>query len=268
MACQKVLDTTELHELILHKLPMRDLLLAQRVSKTWRELIQRSNKLQRALFLKPVKCGLIVHKRQSKSRAKALDCSWLTTGPARQLTGKEASAYANMPGIDLGGNVPIIIKDDDSFELTSDLFECQASGESMEVFKNPLLRPHFESPYCEYSCAELCDSFYETLPRSWLAPNASWRSMYLTQPPCLVTFSLDNDHPSSGLENSAAVTQAQQAAEVIQEYTSSLAARGCDWWSASLNAAEEMRELVTSDEIETLPRRQPESQMTGSLNRA
>lgn len=39
------------------ELPTQDLLLAQRVCKTWRSLIVSSIHLRRALFLEPVRCG-------------------------------------------------------------------------------------------------------------------------------------------------------------------------------------------------------------------
>ena len=50
-----VFETTELLESILFQLPTRDLLLGQRVSKRWQAVIGISRKLQRALFLEPVK---------------------------------------------------------------------------------------------------------------------------------------------------------------------------------------------------------------------
>jgi hypothetical protein len=51
MATNKVLCLVELLELILLKLPMRDLLLAQRVCRQWRACIRSSNRLQQKLFL-------------------------------------------------------------------------------------------------------------------------------------------------------------------------------------------------------------------------
>lgn len=45
--------TTELLEKILQYLPMKDLLLAQRVSRKWRAVINESRALQQALFLLP-----------------------------------------------------------------------------------------------------------------------------------------------------------------------------------------------------------------------
>ena len=56
-AATAVFDTFELLESILYELPMRDLLLAQRVNKQCRAIIQSSKKLQRALFFVPVEGG-------------------------------------------------------------------------------------------------------------------------------------------------------------------------------------------------------------------
>lgn len=50
-ACEKTFGITELLERTLLHLPLKELLLAQRVSKTWRDLIQDSKKIRRALFL-------------------------------------------------------------------------------------------------------------------------------------------------------------------------------------------------------------------------
>lgn len=52
-AIRSVLETYELLEMILLHLPMRRMLLAQRVSKATRTIIQRSIHLQRALYLLP-----------------------------------------------------------------------------------------------------------------------------------------------------------------------------------------------------------------------
>lgn len=51
-ATDRTLGITELLEMILERLPLRDLLLVQRVSKTWRANIEASQKLQEKLFLK------------------------------------------------------------------------------------------------------------------------------------------------------------------------------------------------------------------------
>ena len=51
MAQVNVLDTTELLEAILCRLPCKDLLFAQKVCRSWRATINGSVKLQKALFL-------------------------------------------------------------------------------------------------------------------------------------------------------------------------------------------------------------------------
>jgi hypothetical protein len=51
MAAEKVLCLVELLELILLDLPMRDLLLAQRVCRQWRACIRSSSRLKQKLFL-------------------------------------------------------------------------------------------------------------------------------------------------------------------------------------------------------------------------
>lgn len=45
--------TTELLENVLRHLPMKDLLLAQRVSRKWSGVIKQSKELQQALFFVP-----------------------------------------------------------------------------------------------------------------------------------------------------------------------------------------------------------------------
>lgn len=50
----KVFGTYELLEAILYQFPVRDILLAQTVDKQFRKVIAGSNKLQHALFLKPI----------------------------------------------------------------------------------------------------------------------------------------------------------------------------------------------------------------------
>lgn len=51
--CEKILQTPELLELILVQLPIKDLLLARRISTTFNNLIQTSPTLQQALFFRP-----------------------------------------------------------------------------------------------------------------------------------------------------------------------------------------------------------------------
>ncbi|PPJ53149.1 hypothetical protein CBER1_11666 [Cercospora berteroae] len=52
-AAERALSVAELLERILLSLPTRDILLDQRVSKFWKELVRNSPKLQQALFYQP-----------------------------------------------------------------------------------------------------------------------------------------------------------------------------------------------------------------------
>ncbi|TKA70606.1 hypothetical protein B0A55_06712 [Friedmanniomyces simplex] len=52
-ACTATTDTVELLETIILHLPLRDILVLQRVSKQWQAVIQGSRKVKRALFLEP-----------------------------------------------------------------------------------------------------------------------------------------------------------------------------------------------------------------------
>ncbi|KAK0852689.1 hypothetical protein LTS02_012260 [Friedmanniomyces endolithicus] len=54
-ACERVLGTAELHELLLLKLPLRPLLCVQAISRSWRDAIKSSPALKQALFLVPGK---------------------------------------------------------------------------------------------------------------------------------------------------------------------------------------------------------------------
>ncbi|KAI5357998.1 putative F-box-like domain superfamily protein [Septoria linicola] len=52
-AADRALNVAELLERILLQLPMKDILLDQRVAKFWRDLVKSSPKLQQALFYRP-----------------------------------------------------------------------------------------------------------------------------------------------------------------------------------------------------------------------
>jgi hypothetical protein len=53
LAADRALGVTELFELTLSNLPMRDPSLAQRVSKQWKTVIVNSSSLQRIMWLTP-----------------------------------------------------------------------------------------------------------------------------------------------------------------------------------------------------------------------
>jgi hypothetical protein len=65
MAAPQVFDTTVLLEMILYKLPVKDLLFAPRITGQWEAVIGNSVKLQQAVFF--ARC-LLNHCRSSKSQ--------------------------------------------------------------------------------------------------------------------------------------------------------------------------------------------------------
>jgi len=67
MAAAQVLGIPELLEAILYELPMRDLLLVQRVNGRWQSTIQESKRLRRALFYEPVAGGSVKCEEHRKS---------------------------------------------------------------------------------------------------------------------------------------------------------------------------------------------------------
>lgn len=54
IAHDEVFNTTELLELIMLNLPLKDMLLLQRVNQFWKDTVLGSVKLQRWLFFRPI----------------------------------------------------------------------------------------------------------------------------------------------------------------------------------------------------------------------
>lgn len=71
-----VLATAEFLEAILHKLPTKDLLFVQAISKSWKDMIANSPKLQRALFRKPIDIEPLTWKTDGKKRALLSFCAF------------------------------------------------------------------------------------------------------------------------------------------------------------------------------------------------
>lgn len=76
-----VFYTTEILELILLNLPMRDLLLSQRVTPKWRNVIKANKKLQQTLFFEPADSSTVWRLTQTR------DSLYRYKTVTRQLTG-------------------------------------------------------------------------------------------------------------------------------------------------------------------------------------
>jgi len=89
-ACARAFGITELLEQTLLHLPLKDLLLAQTVSKGWRDLTQDSKSTKRALFLEPAFDSKITydHKLGSAQTQGGTKIAWKTVGANINLTTK------------------------------------------------------------------------------------------------------------------------------------------------------------------------------------
>ncbi|KAK3628704.1 hypothetical protein LTR56_015665 [Elasticomyces elasticus] len=147
-----VLLTTELLERILSHLPMKDLLLAQRVSPKWRDVICQSPLLQQQLFL-PRREEFVWN----------LTLADAETGSGLTLTRLSADIYHQTPD-----NCPNAIHAGDINEMTVQLIDLYNLFESATAsHKSP------PPDILEVNCKLLAFS----------CPTASWRKMLITQPP-------------------------------------------------------------------------------------
>lgn len=147
-----MLLTTELLENILKFLPMRDLLLVQRVSRKWSAVITQSTLLQQMLFFAP---------KQTEFR---WECEVKHEGPRRKWPRKVDRTYV-LPEVRPKGVARLILMDNG--QLNPLLFSCveniwEKDGDESYI----LALPRFNSLHLALSY-----------------PEASWRRMLVSQPP-------------------------------------------------------------------------------------
>ncbi|KAI5363993.1 Putative F-box domain-containing protein [Septoria linicola] len=158
--CSSVFNIVELLEQILLHLPMRDLLLSQRVCRRWRALSRDSVQIRRALFLVPSQYGPVSYIDWEFDDRGYYNDWWRQTGnplhlqPLRCPSNAPPSRYK----AHWGGN-------------------RQDIG-VYKVFANPLLVELF--PVLSQNGVW---SPSPDLPPEVLSLHASWRRMYMTQPP-------------------------------------------------------------------------------------
>lgn len=170
-AVTHVLENPELLESILLLLPMRDLLLSQRVCTTWRTLINTSIKVRRALFLEPAagvgNVSFIDWRLDDKDFYKNGSVGLEFALPLRGFDGKQK---------------PKIYK--------SHWGRTREDAGQYRVFVNPLLSNVFpflgEGIYDQEKFADL--------PLAMQHFEASWQGMYFTQPPVnLMAYEYDSE---------------------------------------------------------------------------
>ncbi|KAK5712170.1 hypothetical protein LTR17_018076 [Elasticomyces elasticus] len=150
-----VLLTTELLEHVLSQLPMKDLLLAQRVSRNWRNAIRQSPEWQQQLFMRPLREKFIWN----------LTLPDYDMGSGHTLMRIKADLYSQAPE-----NYPNALRAGDINEklvqlvCLYDLFH--SAGARNKVPHGPQESLKFRVQLLALDC-----------------PTASWRKMLLTQPP-------------------------------------------------------------------------------------
>jgi hypothetical protein len=160
-AVKEVLESPELLEAILIRLPMKDLLFAQGVCKLWRELIStESINLRRALFFEP-----------------------LIFGPVSYIDWRldDRSFYDN-ENLDLELGEPLRgPKGDEPPEIYPSHWGRERDDVGkFRMFINPLLAKAF--PFLKAD-GVFWPPEYKTLPRPMRNFTGSWQRMFFTQPP-------------------------------------------------------------------------------------
>ncbi|CAD0106613.1 unnamed protein product [Aureobasidium uvarum] len=163
-SAQRVLETPELLEMILAELPPCQLLISQRVNILWHDLISNSPQLQQLLFMRP---------------------SWPKAKPFDSHLSCEANRPSQRPRNNmmlrkvLGGRYPTFTP-----RVTSQKDEEEYADKGVE---SPDANPNdhssisrsVKSPSSYWTCDELPSN-----DAAVLYEKASWRRMYLCQPPC------------------------------------------------------------------------------------
>lgn len=180
-----VLDSPELLEMVLVLLPIRDLLLSQCVSRTFRDLITSSTTLQRHLFFFPISSQIIESKQEEVI---------FTTNDAAKLDITSAAISAEgciTPSGHVFRTNPLMstVWPEPTTELINAKFNT-LKIESILEFKRGA-----------WQSLRLCVPTKGTpkSPRRERAhaaaiayPQASWRRMYLTQPPVYKPICMSN----------------------------------------------------------------------------
>lgn len=162
--------------MILLALPMRDLLLSQKVSKSWQNLIEKSVRLKRALFLTPAACGTVSYvdwRYDDKDMLTSLNLGEHLRGQNKDQLPVPYQAHWGRRRDDVG---------------------------KYRVFLNPLLAVAF--PFLSDKAVFGPDS-YAKISKAIQWPKASWRKMYFTQPPVSLSVVETDSEDSQGSEGSA-----------------------------------------------------------------
>lgn len=178
---ERVLSTAELLEGILLQLPMKDLLFAQEVCKSWQTVITHSVQLRRALFMEPAKCGPVswMDWRIDDKQMYMMDLG----PPLRALRG-------------LLHRKPLV-------RYQAHWGKQRVDANKYRVFINPLLAKHF--PVLTRN-GVFCGQTFDDLSPAMQDPAASWRRMLITQPAIdtlLLQWDYDSTQPNGSVRRAS-----------------------------------------------------------------
>ncbi|KAK5738584.1 hypothetical protein LTR17_005920 [Elasticomyces elasticus] len=156
----KAFAVPELLEMILLYLPMRDLLLAERVCKEWQGNMQNSPNIQRALFFRPASSGVVSY------------IDWRLDDEGWYLQ--------DIPLLSLGLPLRGPKHDQIPTQYIAHWGKSRTDAGQWRVCYNTLLANVFP---CLAGKSVLLTSMLENLPEAAAREDASWRKMYFTQPP-------------------------------------------------------------------------------------
>ena len=174
-ARRRVLDTTELLEAILLGLPVKTLLLAQRVSHGFKAVIDNSIHLQRALFFLP---NTLTPPQLTPAREPTINPLFAASASRRTsilplYMGDEDATYIHSAGI-------VQVNDGQTVTHTRG---SQSMRETVG-FQSFLDTRTLYLPTGYPSRAASKTKVY---------PSGSWRNMYLSQPPCTISWTADGE---------------------------------------------------------------------------
>lgn len=178
VASQQAAQIPELLEKILLELPMQDLLLAQRVAKSWKMLIEKSIHLRRALFIEPAACGSISYIDWRLGRRSGVENHYRATTDIRA----DDKEFYTERKANLGLGEPLRGEDGTKRLVRYPAHWGRTRGDAgtYKVFANPLLSARF--PVLSRSGIYNGEAFTD-LPPAMQYQKASWRQMLITQPP-------------------------------------------------------------------------------------
>lgn len=195
----EVLGLPELLENILGHLPMRDLLLAQRVSKTWQAVIQLKP-LQRALFFEEISGGPLkfVHTAVTSPFQDLGDPDIMSmiedmTEYNSQVYHPDGSTLVQEANLEYMWTTPKQQVPDDAdandvanSDLSADTYTTEEVEEDrypISIYENPVLLELHSQLNSRVTSTQTLAS----LPETWNRPEASWRRMLITSPSTVKT---------------------------------------------------------------------------------